>query len=91
MLVEAYLYEDSAPGDSHYLLTNTDVPLLIQVQGAQLSTFSTATDNTFSRKRGDKTANSFADWVIPDTATPGLQNNTLLPQTGAGTKWALYR
>lgn len=82
-LIDAYMYADTASSEDHYFRTNSGNSLLITLGADQRSTRwasgETRADDSFSRKVGDTTANSFLGWVIFDLATPGTPNNTLVP------------
>lgn len=76
-LVEAYAYASSSLSGTYYFRTASTTNLIIPLSPVQRTTSTQASDNTLSRKVNDTTHNSFANWVILDTATPGLQNSTL--------------
>jgi endonuclease/exonuclease/phosphatase family metal-dependent hydrolase len=75
-LVEAYIYSYDGVATSHFIKTNSTTPLVIELTGNQLGGVLAGSDNTISRRVGDRSLNDYSDWVIGDTATPGLENNT---------------
>ncbi|MEO8376627.1 MAG: hypothetical protein ABI579_03065 [Candidatus Sumerlaeota bacterium] len=73
--VDAYLYEDAAPAQDNYLRTNTAVGTVITFGAAQSTSVSVISDTQgLSRNVGDFSADSFANWTIPQTLTPGEPN-----------------
>lgn len=76
-LIDAYMFEDTTPSATNYWRTDTRNGLLITLGPGQSTSTSVVSDTmSLSRLRGDTVENSFAGWVIPDLATPGLPNNT---------------
>ncbi|MBN1477449.1 endonuclease/exonuclease/phosphatase family protein [Candidatus Sumerlaeota bacterium] len=84
-LIEALMYDDTAPGSDNYFRTDTDDDggngYLIVLGSDQRSATALSSDTqSFSRNVGSTTPNMFPNnWTIPDVATPGLPNNTMIP------------
>jgi endonuclease/exonuclease/phosphatase family metal-dependent hydrolase len=84
-LIEAFMYDDSAPGSDNFFRTDTDDDggngLLIVLGSDQRSATALSSDTlSFSRNVGSTTPSMFPNnWTIPDTATPGLPNATSIP------------
>ncbi len=84
--IDSYLYADDTPGSDNYLRTNSGNSLLIAYGAAQSTTIAVATNSeSIARNVGDFTANSFANWTIPQSSTPGQPNGALPTPTATAT------